>query len=242
MHTIKVISDLHIGNKDKADDFKLDEAMFIRYIKDVKCDLLVFNGDIVECLESGKWDREEGRFWDIYKVRPVIEHIVQKIERDEAEWVVGNHDRIVFVKQLVNCKKRLIIDKEGVRVVVEHGHQPDMFNYKFAFIGNFLTWICGSLERVGWKNVEYNFSKLLKKMPIAHREEARIYKQYTEKLHKKLKADIVVLGHTHKVQIFDYGKFIYANSGKACSDKYRFDEITITIDNGSYNVEANAKC
>lgn len=244
MTTIKVISDLHINVKNsKEEDFCLNDEKFIKYINATleQCSYILIVGDLFETWESLKWQDHVTKFRKIVASRPtLIDILTIYMEKEEIIYINGNHDAIVRLEELMPDVSFTFIDKiENITIVAEHGHKADIFSRKINTIGKFLTWVAGWLERLGWIDLDRNFRRM--GYYLAGRNTSKeTYHKYAKKLKRKYDADIVIFGHTHRPEITKIKdkdtSFSYINTGKCCDKRDEFDETTITITDGTYDI------
>lgn len=133
------ISDLHLGDGSKADDFvyhKTDEKLTSDTIFQVRlrdemkgCDLLVLNGDIYELWQQ--WNEK-----DISKEYPKL---TQMFHRDDVVFIKGNHDH------KINKKTEFDISTKKLDIHFQHGHEndPNMISWWVILF----NWLFGLFEK-----------------------------------------------------------------------------------------------
>jgi UDP-2,3-diacylglucosamine pyrophosphatase LpxH len=201
---ILIVSDLHLGNGTRSDDFgygkdlEAIEQKFLDFITEQNADRIYLNGDIYE-LWQARWKKIE----DTHK------KIITVFENDpKYVRIVGNHDF-----SLSGLYSDEIVTKSGKRAIIMHGFQADPWMNN-AFV-RFLVWIVGGLERLISPNVDawsHIFRRKGKKSILKERQI-----KYAANLLKKY--DICVLGHTHYHSIDTSEAGIYANSGTCQNGK-----------------------
>ena len=234
MKTIKIISDLHINNQGGDNDFFLNDGLFIKYLKDTigKIDYFVFNGDIFECWKSRSWGKFKTKFWNIVREKiGIFTTICDGILKDKKiTYIYGNHDKIVYKQNLIpHTKEELILNIDGQKIYIAHGHQPDLFNSRWPIIGTFCTWFLAFFERLGWGNIDKQALKGSKKALSREAKNKKIFHKYAKEIYKKHHSKVIVFGHTHKHEIVEFEEFTYVNTGKSCHRKNKFDEITLKV-------------
>lgn len=220
---ILVISDLHIGNNDRFETFgwKVDDFInaieMIRY--EEKIEKVILNGDIFELYKYS--------FEEIYKNnKKLIDYFSDK----SFVLLKGNHDAICGL----GTDSYTIENPDGKRIYIEHGHSADFLNgtrlgrrlQTFGF--NLLRWL-SKYERV--LNIYFRiveFDDAINRIPKKY--DSYKYLKHALKLLKTY--DLVVLGHTHKIEAhktyYLNHKKQYVNSG-SCS-MGRFQGVVINTE------------
>ena len=192
------ISDLHLGDGSKADDFHRDGhliALFDRYVDGNKIYLL---GDIFE-LWQARLDKIIWAHLDVFKY----------LEDWNLTCIHGNHDFLPFSKLWPETY-------EDELIYAEHGHQHDIYNNVSMFnlkwpIGKYITLGVGWLERLWNKDVD---EFLLKKYGEFKYIAAKLQgAKKSPSLYRFREGKIVIEGHTHKAELHNYGYGIKANCG-----------------------------
>ncbi len=224
---ILVISDLHLGVNGKADIFHWNDEGFINILEDVQehsnVEKIILNGDVYELYKHRREDIEK-------KHSKLLKYLRDK----EAVFIKGNHDAIVEDSQ-INWTH---VNSKGCRIHVEHGHNADFFNgTKFGrAIGHFLMVLLKLMCRIDFVNRIYlHIVKLDDEISrIPRRYNSYKYLNYALKLLKK--NDVVILGHTHKMEIHKTWHFNskkrYLNCG-SCS-MGRFHGIVLNTETLRY--------
>ncbi|MHA1112153.1 MAG: UDP-2,3-diacylglucosamine diphosphatase [Promethearchaeota archaeon] len=195
---ILVVSDLHLGNGTRSDDFGHGEELqaieqrFLDFVKAQNADRVYLNGDIYE-LWQARWK----------KVEKAHKKIIDVFENDpKYVRIVGNHDF-----SLSGLYSDEIRTKSGKRVIILHGFQADP-HMNNAFV-RFFVWILGGLERLISPNIDKSHHIFRKKGDKSMLKKRQI--KFAANLLKTY--DICVLGHTHFFGIDESEDGIYANSG-----------------------------
>jgi len=249
------ISDLHLGNGSKADDFvyyksdqKLttDSIFYTKLNNELKsCDMLVLNGDIYEL-----WQQ-----WNEAKIRKQYPKLTTLFENDSTVFIKGNHDHKLDKNTEFN------ISTEKFNIHFQHGHQNDpnmtgfwtiLFNWIFGWVElkdpDFEDSFIGESDKKLYEDVErLVLDYFLKQNPDSygiHLE--RVLGDQVIESNKKIK--VLCLGHTHAPgiwKVLDKNKNIigiYCNSGSCDHGKFDrlvIDEtyITIKTDNNEDSIQ-----
>lgn len=117
-----ILSDLHLGSRACDIDKLLD------FIKNVKCDLLILNGDVIDCWAL--WRYPKG--WTDSHTS-FIRQVLKKSQKDNTKiiYIRGNHDDIIRKILPIQFGDISIVDKyehvagDGEKYMLVHG---DMFD------------------------------------------------------------------------------------------------------------------
>lgn len=228
---IKIISDLHIGSKNKADDFYLNEKDFMDYITrwlDKPNNLIILNGDIFECWEADTFfTNSDQQFANIRKKRRKLCDFLINTER--IILVNGNHDAVIRTGEF-NCGAvenfTHTFDNKYV-IHAAHGHQSDFANSnKGERLGKCITKCVSAGENLIHPDLDIELGKL-DDICRAPRDDF-ISQEHAIKLAKKNKYDVVIYGHTHTPLIYKEGSIVYANSGHGRDYKDSIDEVIVS--------------
>lgn len=231
---ILVLSDLHIDTCDNFGTFQWSDTEFIMQLESLR-DLypirkIIFNGDTFELLKY--------RMEDIKKAHPAL---MAYFEDKDFVFIKGNHD----ILNNIGVEYYQITNSSGQVIHIEHGHNAD--------------WFDGS--RVGRAISKFGFS-LLKKLSnfkflmgiyftivalddqinhIPKKYNSIKYLTYALRLLKT--NDVVILGHTHKLEshhtYYLNKKKRYLNSG-SCS-LGRFQGIVMDTETLKYELIKEVK-
>jgi predicted phosphodiesterase len=208
---ILVLSDLHIDACDNFGTFQWNETDLIRHIEKVReiysIDKVILNGDVFELI---KYTYEE-----IKKANPVL---MRYFSDNKFIFIRGNHDIINY-----NARDYYdITNSQGQTIHIEHGHNADWLN------GNKLGRAIGKFGLTMLKKLSHHkwLMKIYFKMVTLEDEINHIPKKYntikylTYALKLLKDHDVVILGHTHKLEshhtYYLNKKKRYLNSG-ACT-------------------------
>ena len=187
---ILAISDLHIGDGSKADDFghRGRDHQFISWVKSFKADMIIVVGDLYEL-----WQFKSQAIRNAH-------YILVKYIENNCYHIRGNHDY-----QLMGPLSKKITTKSGKKILFSHGFQNDkMMTSPFTRLAIWgITW----LERIlPWIDNDNSYKKNRKKSRIQ-----KYTKRYADKMLKRY--DIVVCGHTHRQGVTSKDGKVYANCG-----------------------------
>lgn len=209
---IMVISDLHLDTNSGFGTCGWQESQFMDALKTFKhnhhIEQIILNGDIYEMYKHSFSDIENNN-----------KTLVNYLRSEDFIYVKGNHDLI----NDFGTETHVITNSKGEKILIEHGHNADFLNG--TRIGRFIS------KRLNkFVNVLVNRSKMLYNVymkVIEFEDEAnRIPKKYNSYKYlgyalKLLKQyDVVILGHTHKMELhktyYLNKKKLYINTG-SCS-------------------------
>ena len=184
---IVLFSDLHIGRRNKKDDFLGNSPMFMYLLENYYLPrdyMLVLNGDIEE-LQRNSFHKIIGKWPDLYA-------LFKKFDlNDKLIKIIGNHDiELSKYKDDVdginrNLYEAIILDFEGNSILVFHGHQASMsFVLTTKLVKYGLRYIA---QPLGIKNFTRSYND-----PKIHKVEQFVYKFSSE---RKI---ISIIGHTHR--------------------------------------------
>jgi UDP-2,3-diacylglucosamine pyrophosphatase LpxH len=218
---ILIVSDLHLGNGSRSDDFNSNdmdlkpeqiEDRFLDFLKAQNADRIYLNGDIYELWQS-RWK----------KVKNAHEKLINVFDNDpKFIRIVGNHD--FNISGLYSDEIRT---KSGKRVIILHGFQADPWMNN-AFV-RFIVWLVGGLERLISPNIDMWPHMLRRKGKKSMLKERQI--KFAAELLKTY--DICILGHTHYHGIDFTENGVYANTGTCQNGKLQ----AIMLDTDTDNVE-----
>lgn len=226
MKTIAVISDLHIGDRTKTDDFLIDEEKLVQFLELLltKVSVIIINGDLFECWQPKSWDAQVEQFHKIMRKRyHFIGFLKEMIEKGKIVYVNGNHDGIVRTRGLIGgVVSKYIVEYSGRKLLFEHGHLGDKANSgSLNVLGRSITWLIGWLERFGWADADKDFARIEKTIIPGGGSDNNLDAYARAKLIEGY--DLVCLGHTH----ISLRKEGYINSG--CAMENPIDITTILI-------------
>jgi predicted phosphodiesterase len=224
---ILVLSDLHIDASDNFGTFQWNEMDLIMQIEGIRdiynIDKVIFNGDVFELVKYS--------FADIKKANPIL---MRYFSDNDFIFIRGNHDLITeFAVDHYDIK-----NKKGQTIHIEHGHKADWLN------GTNFGRSLGKLGLLLLKRMSHSkyfmdryFKYISLEDAINHipkKYNSIKYLTYALKLLKD--HDVVILGHTHKLEAhhtyYLNQKKRYLNTG-ACS-LGRFQAIIMNTETLKY--------
>jgi len=212
------LSDIHLGTPDcKA-------AEVVDFLKHIRCEKLVLNGDIIDgwaLRRGGRWSGRHSR---------VIRKILKMMERDHTEVVYlrGNHDDILerFLPlafgRMKFTKEHIHLSAEGVRYLVVHGDGFDSVstNHRWlALLGavgyDFLLKVNRIYNRYReFRGKEYfSLSKKVKAKVKSAVSFVDKYEDLLQDLARHRRCDGIICGHIHTPEDKRVGDIHYLNSG-----------------------------
>ncbi len=206
-----VISDLHIGAKKQFDTFKWEADDFMKILDFVrlkyKAEKIILNGDV--------YDLYQNPFQDIKAANP---ELINYFKQEHFIYIRGNHD-ISVLSSLASYDTE---NSYGQKLHFEHGHLADFLNG--TTIGRYVGRSSFKILKkiMHWKFVEKTFMQAVKYNDkvdqVPRKYDSYKYLSYALKLLQKY--DLIVFGHTHKLEehktYYLNTKKIYINSG-SCS-------------------------
>ena len=231
---IAVISDLHLGRKDKLDQFNRNpgaEAQLYKLLKYLEnhVDKIVLLGDVFETLRGKTFSQEE----ELRKVLKAYPLIAEKIESKKYTLIHGNHDAVAG--KILNAPQMIRIKDGNTSAIFFHGHQldpvvQDFWTKNFESLG---VWLGGWLERMGLDvTKKMNFSSKLKS--LNNQWKAGKFESAAVALGNQLKADIIVTGHSHHPMKFEMDTHLFLNSGARVAA--RQDMVILDLKNNEHKV------
>ncbi len=215
------ISDLHIGNKGKADDFKGNENNLITFLKTLPDRSIIFVGDILELLQ-----------FTLEEVEAEYPELLELLFRKARVYVVGNHDKAMLVFR--EYREVPVVEKLIVKnTLIMHLHQFDWVNSKGHVLGDFVAKIGGWLEKYVWKDIDIWFSKFERwarqngrfGSSKAYREASFEFIQNF--VYNGTQITQIVGGHSHKLDKAELNGFKYFNCGTWTNGKQDSIEINV---------------
>ena len=233
------ISDIHLGDGSKTEDFHRDEEMlaFLDFVEK-ESEELIIAGDLFEL-----WQAKLEKI--IFCHREVVDKLLKLSKLIKVTYVIGNHDYIPFVRLVesgIGIQKEYRDEKN--KIICEHGNQYDIFNrYRNPMrslkwpVGKHLSVLMAGMERIInpdidiWlKNKVERTGEFLKEAAMIRNKITPSSKEYITngghfgefeaavKNHIQKGSKIVILGHTHRAQLNEVDKGIYANCGSWVDD------------------------
>ncbi|MFW6227295.1 MAG: metallophosphoesterase, partial [Bacteroidota bacterium] len=187
-----ILSDLHIGNNDSFSTFGWKAEEFINAVQRVKyveqIDKIILNGDVFELYKYS--------FEEICDTNSnLVDYLLNS---QDIEYLKGNHDALCpFGSDSANIE-----NSKGKSIYIEHGHAADFMNG--TLLGQRLQTFGFNLLRWGVQ-MDWIF-QAYRKIFEMHEAINKIPKKYdsikylTHALRLLKNHDVVLLGHTHKME------------------------------------------
>ena len=222
---IVIFSDLHVGRRNKKDDFLGNSSMFMHLLEHYYLPqdyTLVLNGDVEE-LQRNSFNKIMGKWSDLYDLFNKFD------SEDKCIKIVGNHDIELYKYKdkadpdvdgiNKNLYEAIIFDFEGNSILVFHGHQASMsFILSTKLVKYGLRYIA---QPLGIKNFTRSYND-----PKIHKVEQFVYKFSSE---RKI---ISIIGHTHRplfesLSEIDFLRYKIENLLRSYPEKNRDDSKII---------------
>lgn len=252
------ISDLHLGDGSRADDFHLTDE-FLRFLDIIETEgrQLIIAGDLLEL-----WQADLDKI--VFYHNRIIRQLLILAREGRLVYLIGNHDHIPFVKYLepqLNIQLEYKDEESGIWA--EHGNQYDIFNrYKDPRMavcnkwGRNISYLTGWAERIIHPDFDqWSANALLEKGGAFLKQAVAIknkltpsskeyYRrggnltEYEEAARRLINSGrrIIIFGHTHQSALKELDTGIYANCGCWCSKEVptyiRVNDDKIELVNG----------
>ena len=229
MTTHYIISDLHLADGRRRDDFKKNRIKFKNFLRMVKHKKgqLIIAGDFLELWQTNPID-----------IARIYSNILNELISTGTKIIIGNHDYYLHHFRKLN----FLHDSykiPGTKIFIQHGHQFDRFNdpKRLIYIGNLAAMSAGIMEDIhpDLDETAMSFLKTLhqklksaflpihtpgtnRKQYLSHGGDFSEYLTGAKKLLKKY--DHVILGHTHKPGTAFKGRYINAGSWTSPNPTY----------------------
>ncbi len=159
------ISDLHLGDGSRTDDFNRDKELleFLEFVENKGSELTIV-GDFFEV-----WQADLDRI--LFGHNEVVNKVLSLRSKIRVRYVVGNHDYIPFVK-FIDSDVGIFLEYHDTEngIIAEHGHRYDIFNrYKNPLksikwpSGRRFALLAASLERFVNRDADVWLEKALEK-------------------------------------------------------------------------------
>jgi UDP-2,3-diacylglucosamine pyrophosphatase LpxH/glycosyltransferase involved in cell wall biosynthesis len=213
-----ILSDIHLGTEDSK------ALEVVEFLKHLKCDKLILNGDIIDgwaLRRGGRWRGRHSR---------VIRKVVKMMEKDQTEVVYlrGNHDDILerflpmaFGRMRV-AKEHIHVSADGTRYLVVHGDGFDSVSTNHRWLASLGAVGYDFLLKVNrvynkwraWRGKEYfSLSKKIKAKVKSAVSFVDRYEELLQDLARHRRCDGIICGHIHTPEDKWVGEIHYLNSG-----------------------------
>ncbi|TNF31957.1 MAG: serine/threonine protein phosphatase [Deltaproteobacteria bacterium] len=228
---IAVISDLHLGNGGRLDEFGHDDAEFLRFLDFLEGNFerVVLAGDVWETLYC-KSPRQQVR--ELRMCREAHKDIAERFERPAYQYLHGNHD--IVSGNILGAPEALHLEADGTRILFTHGHQLDWVVSRARWLSELIVWAGAWVMRMGLrplKAVSERVETLLRGESRDRPEKDR-FQLASIQMATQSDADIVVTGHTHNGIVTHHGDRLFMNSG-SCSGG-AFSWLSLDTKAGAY--------
>lgn len=229
---LAVISDLHLGAGDDLDAFGHDDADFLRFLDFLErnFETVVLLGDIWETLTEPRFGRTEHA---LERARGFHGDIARRFASSKYRYVFGNHDLVAG--RTDEAPESLIVEADGVRILLTHGHQEDALIQRARWISEVGVWLGGWIRRLGQRSLYETCSRLDElRTGLPAGANASAFARWAYALAGWHDVDVVVTGHTHHARRDEVGDRLLLNSG-SCSEG-RFSFLSLDTARGRYSV------
>ena len=227
---ITVISDLHIGVPgDRANDFQISDDVFVSWMKErlQKSAALILLGDVLEMWEiKTATTTPKQRLARLKTARPKLFKFFDEHLNNDVFYVLGNHD--ASTGKLMNNILGLELEfPSGATIFATHGHFVDEDNSGSGeWKGRIGAAFRGALERELDDDVDIILMKLADQ--VGRSGDAKLYSDWGARLVEAYNYDLVLMGHTHKMETIKLpNNSYYANTGNG-EDTVREGKLQVT--------------
>lgn len=222
---VAVLSDLHIKTKDSACLFEYSDyemQIFLEKLSE-EVDRIYLNGDVFELWKTIRLSNKsiDHEIEGIFNNYPLSLHTI--LSNPKIFLTIGNHDGYLG-NQLHDSKwnGKLLLGAEiknsrGETISIWHGHL-DIFNNKFPFVGRFISFCGGWIERIlsffHSRGAYLWYRSFMRSQSFKNSTQI---KQYKKDIGEDGSLVCMINGHTHvnEIKRFEYaGKSrLYVNTG-----------------------------
>lgn len=220
---LAICSDFHLGRKDITDRFGHDISHFHSYLDHLEeiSDQVVLLGDIL--------DTHHGRvplafFREVRIISDLYAGLADRLLGGKMRVISGNHDSCL--SQLPGIDEEALIEDEGRRILLMHGHQFDRLirtSPILCAIGNYLggaaerRGFAGALAFLDWIDDAANGGIKV--------DRNLLYRTKAIELALQRNVDIIVLGHTHQQDCHSARGVRYLNVGANLAGRFEYGFI-----------------
>lgn len=234
MH-IAVISDLHLGARDRADSFGHEDSDFLSFLSFLEnnFECIILLGDIWETLAGNLPGNPAAQ---LARARRAHRTLAERLTRSVYTYVHGNHD--LAAASVDKAPEHVEIEADGTRILFAHGHQSDALVRHNRRVSELGVWIGGWILRLGLKRAYDFFASLDERRGgISESSEHCRFQRWAVRAAREHAADVVVTGHTHRPLKAVHGDRLFLNSG-SCSEG-RFSYVSMDTRRGDYAINAS---
>ncbi|MCA9598210.1 MAG: UDP-2,3-diacylglucosamine diphosphatase [Myxococcales bacterium] len=217
---IAVISDLHLGARDAADDFGHDDSEFLRFLAHLEQNFerIVLLGDIWETLTGAALGQP---LQELRAAQAAHPEIAQRFQLPKYTYVHGNHDLIAG--SALGVPEELTLEADGTRILFTHGHHHDLIFQRARWLSELGVWLGAWIRRIGLSPLYRFFQKLdAGRGGVTLDSGACTFQRWAVGVAELRSADIVVTGHTHLATRAQHPGAMFLNSGSCSEGAYSF--------------------
>jgi len=209
---------LHLSPETNTNIFAHDPYEFIRFLNYLESNFerIYLLGDIYDTLMSNKIGGDIDIFYKIIENNKEITNIFLK---PNYYHISGNHDLIT--SDIFNAPEQEILDIDGIKILLTHGHQYGAFTNNLKFVGEFWTWLGGKLLKYGLDDIWQFIYDIDLKSCFRFNKSCPFQKWAIKELINK-DAEIIITGHTHTGAVINHGNKLFMNSGTCIDGKYSY--------------------
>lgn len=215
-----MISDLHLGDGGRIDEFGHRDADFLKFLDHLEGNFekIVLLGDVYETLTCA---RPRGQVRELRRCREAHLKIAERFERPNYRYIHGNHDLVAG--NVDRAPDRLTLDVDGTRILFTHGHHIDWVVTNMRWFSEWLCWVGGWAFRAGLKPLRWvveRIEEFIRGESSAPDKDR--FQRAAIALAQESQADIVVTGHTHNGGVYSHGDRLFMNSGSCSAGEFSF--------------------
>ena len=220
---VAVLSDLHLGRRDKLDQFSRNPGaeshleLLLEYLEK-HVDKIVLLGDIFETLR--------GRAYRAYEkeLRLILRHypVLAKKFTEHKKYLLfqGNHD--LATSKVLNAYDTYSIKERDTKLLFFHGHQVDPWHMKKnlkRYTAELGCWLGGWMERLGM-DVTHKGHLSSKYKSLNNLWKPEEWERACVDFGKQHGADIVITGHSHHPMKVEIEGVLFMNSGTRVAGRH----------------------
>ncbi|MBI5402061.1 MAG: UDP-2,3-diacylglucosamine diphosphatase [Ignavibacteriae bacterium] len=200
-----IISDVHLGSEVAR------PRQILEMLTQYTFDRLILLGDIFDNLNFARLKKNH---WNLLSY---IRKLSNPKRNTEVIWVEGNHDdglaEIMSHLIGIDVYKEYAWSTNGKKYLAIHGHQFDRFLNENFIISAIASFIYDRIQR--WGNEKQTVARFLKNKSKGWLRLAKKVADGAVEYGRHRNADIVICGHTHKADMYEYPEknMVYYNSG-----------------------------
>lgn len=226
---VAVISDLHLGAADRADEFGHDDGEFDGFLARLErgFERVVLLGDVWETLTGARWNHPLAALTAARAAHPLL---ARRFARPSFHYVHGNHD---LCAGSTGAPEHLLLEADGTRVLFAHGHQSDALVQRARWFSEVGVWLGGWVRRVGLAGA-YRWLRAIDRHRELASDSGATQQRWAVAAGRSTRADVVVTGHTHVAGRVDVGGTVLINSGSCSEGAHSF--VALDTRRGEFSV------